>query len=66
VAQMLVGTCARCGAPATLRCALCGRTLCRNCLDADERICPDCLLLQKRQKGATGLQPPPSRRVGRV
>lgn len=62
---MLVGSCARCGAPATLRCAMCGRTLCRNCLDADERMCPECVALAKRQKGAPGVPVPPSRRMGR-
>lgn len=62
---MLVGECARCGSPATLRCTVCGRTYCRKCLDADERICPDCLALQKRPKGDLTVQTPPSRRLGR-
>jgi hypothetical protein len=59
---MLVGTCQRCGAPATLRCSFCGRTFCRNCLDADERMCPDCIAMQKAGKGPTGARLPPSRR----
>lgn len=60
---MLVGQCARCGAPATLRCASCGRTFCRSCLDADERICPDCLALAKKTKGDLNVRVPPSRRM---
>lgn len=60
---MLVGSCARCGAPATLRCSLCGRTLCRNCLDPEERMCPECIQLQKKQKGSPGVPVPPSRRI---
>ncbi|HTT26220.1 MAG TPA: hypothetical protein VMH90_04570 [Thermoplasmata archaeon] len=60
---MLVGQCARCGAPANLRCTVCGRTYCRKCLDADERICPDCLGMQKRQKGELTARSPPSRRL---
>jgi hypothetical protein len=63
---MLVGSCARCGKPASLRCAMCGRTVCRECLDEDERFCPDCALIRKRQKGPTGQPLPPSRRMGRV
>ncbi|MCI4330475.1 MAG: hypothetical protein L3K19_01325 [Thermoplasmata archaeon] len=59
---MLVGSCARCGAPATLRCTFCGRTFCHNCLDADERVCPECHAMQKKQKGPTGIRLPPSRR----
>jgi hypothetical protein len=62
---MLVGSCAKCGAPATLRCSLCGRTLCRNCLDADERICPDCQQMQKQSKATGGVRLPPSRRMDR-
>ena len=62
---MLVGQCAICGAPATLRCTSCGRTLCRKCLDADERICPDCVAMQKKQKGELSVRSPPSRRLGR-
>jgi hypothetical protein len=61
---MLVGTCQRCGAPATLRCAFCGRTFCRDCLDADERMCPDCLAMQKSGKGPVGARVPPSRKIG--
>jgi NMD protein affecting ribosome stability and mRNA decay len=60
---MLVGSCQKCGAPATLRCALCGRTFCRNCLDSDERLCSDCLRTQKRHAGI-GLPSPPSGRPG--
>jgi hypothetical protein len=48
---MLVGSCQKCGAPATLRCALCGRTFCRNCLDTDERLCSQCLRLRKHPDG---------------
>ncbi|MGI0132547.1 MAG: hypothetical protein ACREDK_05580 [Thermoplasmata archaeon] len=59
---MLVGSCHRCGAPATLRCSVCARTFCRNHLDADERICPDCAAFQKKQRGAPNLPAPPSRR----
>lgn len=62
---MLVGSCAQCGAPATLRCAMCGRTLCRLHLDADERLCPDCLKIHRRQKGPTGVPLPPSHRTVR-
>lgn len=62
---MLVGSCQKCGAPATLRCTFCGRTFCRNCLDREERVCPDCLLMQKRSKGPVGSQLPPSRRITR-
>ena len=63
---MLVGSCARCGAPATLRCAMCARTVCRNCLDEDERFCPDCVEIRKKTKGSAGPPLPPSRRIGRV
>ncbi len=64
-ASMLVGSCAKCGRPASLRCAFCGRTYCRDCLDADERMCAECIQLQKRQKGSPGVPLPPSRRAGR-
>lgn len=60
---MLVGQCARCGAPATLGCTVCGRTFCRHCLDSDERTCSDCLEVQKRVKNPVENRPPPSRRV---
>jgi len=62
---MLVGQCARCGAPASLGCVICGRTFCRNCLDQDERICADCLDTQKRTKDPVAARSPPSRRVHR-
>ena len=58
---MLVGSCARCGTPTTLRCTFCGRTICKNCMDADERFCPDCVALQKKQKGVANVRLPPSR-----
>lgn len=63
---MLIGSCQRCGAPASLRCAFCARTVCRNCLDADERMCPDCVHLQKKQAkhhGVASSPPPPSHRM---
>jgi hypothetical protein len=63
---MIVGMCAKCGAPASLRCAMCGNTFCRNHLDQDERMCPDCTALQKRQRGSPGVPLPPSRRLGRA
>jgi hypothetical protein len=62
---MLVGQCARCGAPASLGCTVCGRTFCRTCLDADERVCTDCLEVQKRSHGTVGGRSPPSRRFQR-
>lgn len=58
---MLVGSCQKCGAPATLRCALCGRTFCRNCLDSDERLCSQCLRLQKHPAGPGPPSPPHAR-----
>jgi hypothetical protein len=63
---MLVGTCARCGLPASLRCTLCGRTVCRDCLDEDERLCPECVQIRKKAKGPAGPPLPPSRRMGRT
>ena len=62
---MLVGQCARCGAPATLGCTICGRTFCRSCLDFEERICSDCLDSQKHAKNPVEARPPPSRRIHR-
>ncbi|HXY47314.1 MAG TPA: hypothetical protein VEK13_05415 [Thermoplasmata archaeon] len=62
---MLVGQCARCGAPASLGCTVCGRTFCRNCLDVDERVCTDCLEVQKTSRGPVGSRSPPSRRFQR-
>ncbi|HEV2166781.1 MAG TPA: hypothetical protein VGS23_07415 [Thermoplasmata archaeon] len=62
---MLVGSCQKCGAPATLRCSFCGRTFCRNCLDTDERLCAECRSLHKRSEGPDGPRLPPSRRMGR-
>jgi hypothetical protein len=60
---MLVGQCARCGSPATLRCTSCGQTFCRQCLDSEERVCPDCLALLKKPKGDLSVRTPPSRRM---
>lgn len=60
---MLVGSCQKCGLPASLRCTFCGRTFCRNCLDEDERMCADCRGLQKRVASPVGPRTPPSRRV---
>jgi hypothetical protein len=62
---MLVGSCQKCGAPATLRCAFCGRTFCRNCLDTDERLCAECRGLHKKGEGVDGPRLPPSRRIHR-
>jgi hypothetical protein len=63
---VLVGQCARCGAPASLGCTMCGRTFCRNCLDTDERLCADCLEAQKSHRGGpVGSRSPPSRRFQR-
>jgi hypothetical protein len=61
---MLVGSCQKCGAPATLRCALCGRTFCRNCLDTDERLCSECLRQMKRPGISGPATPSPPPRVG--
>jgi hypothetical protein len=60
---MLVGACAQCGAPASLRCTYCGRTLCHHCLDQDERVCSDCMPLHRQPRGVVGVRQPPSRRV---
>lgn len=62
---MLVGQCARCGAPASLGCTVCGRTFCRNCLDSDERTCSDCVEVLKRAKSPVEARPPPSRQMHR-
>jgi protein-arginine kinase activator protein McsA len=62
---MLVGQCARCGAPASLGCTVCGRTFCRTCLDSEERTCSDCLETQKQVKNPVESRPPPSRRIHR-
>ncbi len=60
---MLVGQCARCGAPASLGCTVCGRTFCRGCLDSEERMCADCAAAQKNAKGPVAARIPPSRRI---
>ncbi|HUI38068.1 MAG TPA: hypothetical protein VLY85_00390 [Thermoplasmata archaeon] len=56
-----MGSCQKCGAPASLRCASCGRTFCRDCLDADERLCGECLQMLRRKRPMSDLRPPPSR-----
>jgi hypothetical protein len=60
---MLVGSCAQCGAPATLRCTICGRTYCHKCLDSDERRCADCQAMLKQQRGIPTPGHPPSRKI---
>lgn len=60
---MLVGQCARCGAPASLGCTVCGRTFCRACLDSEERMCSDCQTGQRNAKSPVAARVPPSRRL---
>ncbi|HTT73866.1 MAG TPA: hypothetical protein VMG99_06970 [Thermoplasmata archaeon] len=62
---MLVGQCARCGAPASLGCTVCGRTVCRSCLDPEERMCLDCESSTRRTKSPIEHRGPPSRKVHR-
>jgi hypothetical protein len=60
---VLVGSCAKCGLPASLGCTVCGRTFCRNDLDSEERVCADCAMALKNSKGPVAGRTPPSRRL---
>jgi hypothetical protein len=60
---MIVASCQKCGAPASLRCMYCGRTFCFHCLDQDERVCSDCMPLHRQPRRSVGQNQPPSRKV---
>jgi phosphoglycolate phosphatase len=62
--QCVVGSCARCGRPASLGCTFCGRTFCRGCLDADERMCAECAQAPEAARRGPPVVPLSRRRAG--